>query len=380
MRFLFCWEFGENLGHVMLIRSIAKELISQGHDVTAAIKDTRYALEYLSDLGVTWIQAPISHHRSNPDYIGCHADILLSRGYDCPTNLAGMMGAWSSLIKLSCADRIICESAPTAALVSRSMGMPVLALDTGFFMPPAHSPVPGFSISGSDYLKMKEDQAITSINKALNLMGFSSIPNFASLFDTPCLWLTWPEINHFGVHNEKFHIGPIGRGADNGATHEFLNNGSLRVFAYLRDRKAESVIALKNLLINGAEVLAYLPGWSSDDARDLMVFPGFRLSHKAVNIEAMADNIDLLVGHAALGSVSTLLMRGVPSLMLPAQKEQEIFAKAVAKEGLGILFDSTLTVSQSAISNIIKNAKLFSGSKRNLRNSMDVLIENLLAK
>lgn len=375
-----------DLGHITLIRTIGKQLIEQGHEVFAVIKDTLHAQMQLNDVGITWIQAPFSHSVKPCGNIDNHADILSCRGYHDHLALAGLCKAWATIFRMCSPDRIICESSPTAALVARSLQIPVIAVDTGFFAPPLTDPLPSFKPLGlvsRSALRRKERSVLEIINKAQRLNGYPALDRFNDMFNVPTLWMTWPEINHFGIHNEKFHLGPIYRGTGKGAIFEWKTKSAPHAFAYLKPGHKHSLGLLSNLLSQEIEVIAYLPGWGKSVINQLPNRHLLTASDKPVNFDGIMDKTDFLVSHTGLGTVHSFLLNGKPQVMLPQQMEQYLLSKSIEKTGLGCLVETGIELPPKfdldKLLALRSNAVSFSKNQLQSDINLKMLMENLTA-
>ncbi|WOF81927.1 hypothetical protein P5704_024330 (plasmid) [Pseudomonas sp. FeN3W] len=384
MKFLMCWEFGMDLGHITFIRTVASGLIARGHTVIAAVKDTVHAYTQLNDLRVTWLQAPYCHSIKLNNHTVNHADILAGRGYDDPVALAGLTRAWESIFKMVNPDRVICESSPTAALVARSLQLPVIALDKGFFMPPVADPLPSFREFGHtprSALRKKERAVLETINKAQAMNGFPRLDKFSDLFNYPCLWLTWPEISHFGKHNERHHLGPIYRGTGKGEILKWKTETAPHVFAYLKPGHRYSVSLLSDLLQQECEIIAYLPEWEKSQLERLPNQHLLTVSDKPINFDGLMEGADFMASHTGIGTVHSFLLNGKPQLMIPQQMEQYLLSKAIERSGLGLIVGSHEgLLNQVNIQNVLglkDNAKSFAAGRRSPVENFDILMDNL---
>jgi UDP:flavonoid glycosyltransferase YjiC (YdhE family) len=385
MKYLMCWELGTDLGHITLIRTVASGLIARGHSVVVAAKDTTHAYTQLDGFGISWVQAPFSHGISSNEKMVNHADILHSYGYHDPHVLAGLTKAWATLFNLVKPDRVVCESSPTAGMVARSLQIPVIALDMGFFVPPVGAVMPHFSnkegIERSLLIK-KEHKVLDVVNKAQALNKFPHIRHFSDIFNLQCLWLTWPEISHFGRHNEIHHIGPIYRGTSLNTPLDWKTNNEVKVFAYLKATSKYSLAILADLLSQGCEVMAYLPDFTSADIESLPNKNLLTVSHEIINFNAVMETTDFVVSHSGIGMMHSFLLNGKPQLMIPQQMEQYLLSKAVVKSGLGQMID--FKQGQLVKTDIEKLVEMkayvnrFSLSRRSSMDNFQMLLDNLI--
>jgi hypothetical protein len=95
---LFCWEIGEALGHVSILRSLALLLKTRGITSVFALKDLTYAYQLLHAEGFTALQAPVSSIGiSGPVDVCNYSEVLLRFGFLRADALSGQVLAWQSL-------------------------------------------------------------------------------------------------------------------------------------------------------------------------------------------------------------------------------------------------------------------------------------------
>jgi len=384
MKYLLCWELGMDLGHITAIKTMACELVKRGHDVVAAVKDTVHAHSQLANLGITWVQAPYAHGVKPRGRIFNHADILYSRGYHDSHSLAGYMHAWGSLFNLVKPDRIICDSSPTASLVARSMDIPVIAVDKGFFVPPVGDTLPQLAATpnvSKSFLKEKETSVLKIINEAQTILKGPILNSFSDMFSVSCLWTTWPEISHFGRHKESFHIGPVSNITSSGKVFKWKTSEKVRVFAYLKGSHFLSFDLLKDLLIQGCEVIAYLPGWSNQDIERLPNKQFLTASDKPIDFSNLIDDADFLASHTGIGTAHSFLSKGKPQIMIPQQTEQYLLSKSISKSGMGSIINFNKNelekVDLYSLEKMKTTTEKFALSKRSMTENLDVLMQNL---
>src|SRR5947209_8385992 len=98
--FLFTWELGGGIGHVMQMLPLVRELSRRGHRVYCALRDLSTA-HLLDGYGVTLLQSPVKmsprvRHISPPRTL---AHILSNVGYRDERELSGLASAWRTLFE-----------------------------------------------------------------------------------------------------------------------------------------------------------------------------------------------------------------------------------------------------------------------------------------
>src|SRR5262249_4591453 len=124
-RILYCWEIGEDLGHMASFAPLATALRDRGHQVYLALREVQHSEPMMGRLGLPVLQAPVWHGippgaSAQP---ASYAEILFHFGYLDVSGLTAMLRAWRDLLALVTPDLIIADHAPTALLAARSLGI-----------------------------------------------------------------------------------------------------------------------------------------------------------------------------------------------------------------------------------------------------------------
>jgi UDP:flavonoid glycosyltransferase YjiC (YdhE family) len=133
---LYAWEFGANLGHIGTFLPIARELRAHGNAVHWVVTHPHQAARLLPKAGFDWLQAPTMPEQQREGPPLSYADILLRYGYADSNNLLGLVVAWRELLRLTGANVVLADHAPTAILAARTLDIPVMLFGSGFFAPP----------------------------------------------------------------------------------------------------------------------------------------------------------------------------------------------------------------------------------------------------
>ena len=201
--FLLGWELGGGLGHAGRLKPLAAGLQARGHGVTMWLRDLVQTERLLADLPVPRLQAPVWLHRTVgvPEPQVSLAEILLGFGYLQPHTLQPLVQGWLAALRLSRADAMLVDYAPTALVAARIAGVPAASVGMGFWLPPAQVPIPAFrdwQPIAPGRVARAEQQVLASINGVLRHYGTAPLPALWQLFggDLPLL-CSWPEIDHY---------------------------------------------------------------------------------------------------------------------------------------------------------------------------------------
>ena len=173
-KLLYAWEFGADFGHIGAFLPLARTLRQRGHDVRWAVAQTAPTARLLAQDGFTWLQAPTCQEMPRAGPPLSYNDILLRFGYANGQDLLGLVVAWRELMRLTGAQAVLVDHAPTAILAARTLGIPVVLFGSGFYVPPRQRPLPNMRpwlALPPGQLDALENQALASINAVLERFG-----------------------------------------------------------------------------------------------------------------------------------------------------------------------------------------------------------------
>lgn len=364
MKVLYTWEIGEDLGHITQFLPLALELRRRGHDVITALRELPRAENIIGRHGFTMLQAPIWQGSllNPPQPPISYAEILFFFGYLDPPRLTAMIKAWTSLISLVQPDIIIADHAPTALIAARMLGISRTTIGSGFFLPPATTPLPNMRpwLNVSPERLMQSDQRVlTTINTVMETLSAQPLERLSEIFACSKHFLiTFSELDPYPSRNPIQYYGPILSPGD-GAIPEWPQGCGPKVFAYLKPRyqQIEEVLgALTSFECRTAAFVAGLPPQTLAKVQNNTT----AVSHRPYDIKRAASECDFGVCHAGHGTTCELLLNGKPLLLLPMQLEQYLIAKQVVDAGAGVIVDreNPHRDFRAAVSQIINNPDL----------------------
>ena len=340
---MLTWECGRNLGHLSRLRLLARRLIAQGYCVLAVVRDMPSASALLNSAGIAFMQSPraIGVPPVSARITG-YADLLLSQGWRDRSALWGMLRAWISVYEMFEPDAVVLDYAPTARLAARILNVPSILVGTGFELPPARNPLPafpGFPWATSEAAAASERCALENVNAVLSAHRARPLASLCSLVEAESRYLTtFAELDHYGAREASEYVGPLADPLD-GRRIEWPGHSAKRVFAYLRPEMTEFAAMLKGLAATDADVVAYVPGVSSESLARFET-PRCVFSREPVRHAGFLEEADACLSYAPAGTVTAALLKGVPQLMAPVHLESQLTAQRVASEGMGRMLQS----------------------------------------
>jgi UDP:flavonoid glycosyltransferase YjiC (YdhE family) len=342
-RILFCWELGQNLGHILGFLPVALELRKRGHEVVFVLRDLSRVEQTLGQYDFTCLPCPlwIPKAPNLPPQLS-YCEMLFRFGFLDPDGLTGLVKAWRSLFELSKADLLVIDHAPTALLAASGLGIPRALFGTGFFNPPRTVPLRPFrwwQKAPLERLVKSEARVLATINSVRANTGLPKLRAVQELFDTEESFLcTLPELDHYPGRKDAVYWGPR-FSLDSGDAPHWPEGDSKRVFCYLypHHRHFEAVLgALSQLPVSA---VVYAPRLSPA-VKERFASGSLCFSEGAVNMEAARQGCDLAVCHGGHGTVSAMLLAGKPLLLLPSQLEQAMMSRCIVQHNLGLMVNA----------------------------------------
>jgi hypothetical protein len=339
----FAWELGGGLGHAGRLKPLAAEALRRGHQVSMCLRELVHTDGVLASLGVPRLQAPVWLHevKGLPSPQISLAEILLAMGYVNANALQGLFGGWRDTLQLLKPDLVVADSAPTAVLAARSLGVRSSAIGIGYFMPPDATPMPvlrDWEPVQPGRVEAGDKQMLDAVNTVLERVGCAPLQHAAQVMlgDTP-LHLTWPEFDHYGRTSlpagQKWWGPSMLAGA--GLAPQWPALDGPRVFAYLKTEHPDHAAVLQALVKLGCVVECYLPEVASGRPPPVQS-PRIHYSAGPVDLAATLPGCALCICHGGEATLAQALLLQVPVLLLPTQAEQFLISRCVGRAGLGI--------------------------------------------
>jgi UDP:flavonoid glycosyltransferase YjiC (YdhE family) len=336
---LYAWEFGAGLGHIGAFLPLARTLRQRGHDVRWAVSQTAPAARLLAKDGFTWLQAPTCPEMSRAGPPLSYSDILLRFGYASGEDLLGLVVAWRELLRLTGAQAVLADHAPTAILAARTLGIPVVLFSSAFCVPPRQRPLPNmrpWMALPPGQLDALENQALASINAVLERFGQPPFGAVAQLFDVAeDTLLGFPELDHYAERGAARYWGNL-PDAGVGDAPAWPALPGKRIFGYLRTGTRHHEAALAALHALGQPTIVFFPE-APPTLLERYAAPHLVFSATPLDLAQTAREADAAISYASLSTVTSFLLKGKPLLLLPGHLEQFMLARRVEEMGAGLL-------------------------------------------
>lgn len=332
-RIAFAWELGAAFGHATACAALAGTLEARGHTSAFFFRELAQLASLPGAAGHEAFQAPVSRLEAEAPPVS-YADILLGCGYREPANLRSLLSRWIELLGAWNPDLVVADSAPTALLAARVLGLKRVAYGNGFAIPPRGSPLPPFRIDravDAAQVAASDTHALATVNRVLADRGAEPLAALAQQFETDEDFLcTFPELDHYGSRPRAGYWGPR-YNVDTGSVAGWSYGEGKRVALYMRNEVPQLDAVIDAIVASGSRVAAFVPGL--DAARRARLRSAKRVVADApMRLQPLLENCDLFVsegGDTAAGA----LMSGVPQLVCPTQYEQSITALRLEQVG-----------------------------------------------
>lgn len=336
--YLFAWELGYGLGHLVNLRPLAAGLRARGHRVELALRNLAQARTiFAAPEGPYW-QAPYRQFR--PATAGptlSFAQILYENGFCEALELAAHGDAWRNVFRAVDPDVIVFDHSPTALLAARGMRAKRVTVGTGFFLPLDETPLRSLQpwLNPDPALLAEHEQGVLAIaNEALKQWGQPPLGHLAELYHPADehLLLTFAELDHYGTREGTTYWGAWSGGF--GKAPVWPNAPGKKIYAYLKP--FPQLNALLELLARSGQPTIVFGGEISEAIRQQFAGPTLRFEREPLDIERVAAECDVAILNANHGTAISILRAGKPSLQIPIYVEQSLLAMAMMKLGAAL--------------------------------------------
>jgi hypothetical protein len=340
-RILFAWELGGGMGHLARLQPIANELLLQGHRIDIVARNFAITRQLMSEKVAVW-QAPLwktPAKATSRATVRTFAHVLQNVGYSDAQQLALQLRAWRSLLVSMKPDVMVCDSSPTALLAARGLDMRVVAIGTGFHLPPPLYPLPAYRHIGQasdiEPNKTDEDRLSAMINVALSSLGIPAIKYLGEIFDTePTILTAVEELDHFDGRIAPHYASSFVQFSGDEPT--WPTGAGPRIFAYLKPFPLIGEL-LNDLNQRALPTLIHAP----DIPASIQTFytgDTLRFHSKPIAMAYAAPACDMMISHAGYGLPLDALLAGKPILSFPLFLDQYITARNIDDIGAGAYF------------------------------------------
>ncbi len=336
--YLFAWELGYGLGHLVNLRPLVAGLSARGHRVALVLRDLARARSIFAGENIFYWQAPFKHRRTQ--HLGPtlnFAHILYENGF-CDADELGSLGeAWRNIFRHVDPDVIVFDHSPTALLAARGLRAKRVTLGTGFFLPPDQMPMPCTQpwLNPDPARLVRDEQMVLDIaNQVLARWQQPALDRLAGLFhpSDEHLLVTFPELDHYGERPGVRYWGSWAGGF--GKPPVWPPGVGKKIYAYLKP--FPQLVALLDAIRRSGNPAIIFGNEISADMRRQFQEPTVCFESEPLDIERVSHECDVAILNANHGTLVSILRAGKPSLQIPIYVEQSLLAMAVMRMGAGL--------------------------------------------
>lgn len=369
-KILFCWELGEDYGHLGKVIALTKEFAEQPIEFYMASKDLSITSKIDWPANVKLIQAPV-WLRSNKlaPKATSYAEILLYKGYDSYHHLKTLTNAWSHIFDLISPDLILFDHSPSALVAASRLEIPKIIISNPFLTPPPGTSVinlaPNIEFDKTKALKIHQ-WVISIINLVRQDYHAHPIEAIGDLFMADATFLSgFSETDYFSDYrSDVTYCGPaltVSIGTEDPQWKPGLSQKSI---AYLKHRDPRSRLILQILASVQARTLCF---YLESKLEDIKEFSGTSLnvSNIPFNLTNAFTEVVAVICHGGQGIVNEALRRGIPLILAPTQAEQNFTSEIIKEMGNGIIInrnDCAIEI-ENKIIEFFSNPKYFEKAK-----------------
>jgi UDP:flavonoid glycosyltransferase YjiC (YdhE family) len=363
-RILLTWELGLNFGHLARLLPIAKQLKSRGHAVLVAARELTSAARVLGPHGISFVQAPyLAEGLPLPHRPAGYSDVVRAQGWGDRLTLRGLTEGWINLYRMFRPDLVVADYSPTALLAAHWARLPYLSVGNGFELPPATTPLPPFpGFSWATAERAAQSEAFILENASAVGRGFrgQKLEHLGDLLAPfRALFVTFPELDHYGARDDARYIGPlVARLGTREVAWPQAQMHSRKVFVCVRPDTENRDAILGSLRSLDASVICVALGFHATQLEQ------YRAAHVTyalhpIDVEPLTRQADVCLSYGAEGTVVSFLLAGVPQLLSPYQVEAHMAARRIAALGAGLVLpaDRSAEDVREAIQSVLEQSQ-----------------------
>lgn len=341
---LFTWEMGANLGHLARLRPMIRQAQQQGHTLSVALRNLRYAGQVLAGLDFRCFQAP-HRHALNPrpaQQSLSHAHTLEDFCFSDSGELGSYISAWREIFAATSPDVVVYDTSPGALIASHGSRFGKIITGNGFFLPPT-APIEGvfapFITTQRDQgtlekLRRNDRRLLKVLNNACQSSKLPVFDRLAGIYSQAdiAFYTTFPELDQFGARAGVHYLGT--QPSFGGASLPWPGGGEDKVFCYLQNFPGIDTL-LQELCAQGLKLLVYSRDLPPEMYRRLGEAGNIAFSSEPVCLEAVSRLSSFVVHHASAATAGQFLLYGVPQLCVPTKQDQLLTAMQLDRAGVG---------------------------------------------
>ncbi len=333
---LLAWEGGMGRGHVVSLRMVA-EAVSDRFTFDAALCRLDFKEElsaFCEPVQGPWL--PFSDEfrkaQGNPR-TATWGEFMGDIGFRRPEVLRESIAWWQGVIQECEISLVIADNAPCALLAARGLGVPSVAIGTGYGTAPSTMEAFPILLPRFSTLIYEEAEIVEVINSVVPEFGVPKLERLSEVYaSTDQLVFTLEMLDPYTAWRTRPLLPPIMSG-----TVEPTAGGD-EIFVYFSTTEKSDPGLMEAIGNLGVPVRAFIAGIEDSEA-EALAGRGVQVERSAVPVDLIAKRSRLMVNSAQHGTLCVGLAAGLPQVSAPQQLEQQYSAEAAAREGVLIPVD-----------------------------------------
>lgn len=333
---LLAWEGGRGRGHVMTLKMVA-EAIGDRFSFDAALCSLDFKDElsaFCDPVQGPWLPFSDEYRRSrgNPR-TATWGEFMGDIGFRRPEILRQSIGWWQQVMRECEISLVLADSAPCALLAARGLGIPSVAIGTGYLVPPAA--MESFPILLPQHATRIYDEAeiLETTNAAVAEFGVPKLDRLPAVYASAGqLVFGLDMLDPYDAWREQPLLPPMVGGDPEPAS------GGDEVFVYFSTKEGSNAGLMEAVGGLGVPTRLFMPGIEEATAQDF-ARRGVVVERSPVPIHLIARRTRLMVNGGQHGTLCLGLASGLPQVSVPHDLEKQFNAEAAARRGVLRLVD-----------------------------------------
>jgi UDP:flavonoid glycosyltransferase YjiC (YdhE family) len=339
---LFVWELGANLGHLARLEPMVLAFETKGWRICFATRQPGQTAKWIGERRWQNFSVPVIEHSRAQVAPTCHADWLLPELSQDNAALSVWLGQWRQLMGAACADAVVLDFAPMAAIAMQCLGIHYTISSTGFCLPLGLEQGACFrpwDFAAIDRARQTTRQLFDRFVQLNRLFGLRENALAIQSNDPTRVQLaTFFELDHFAGRSANLpYMGAIWSDAKQSPPawrdSPKINGKALttRVFCYLNGPQAFVTPIVRALSFFNADFIAYVPNLSGIDKEELIREHSWQFCDQPVALTGLLVSATWVVSHGGLGLAARALVSNTKLMVFPFHSEQMLLASALKR-------------------------------------------------
>lgn len=336
-RILLAWESGAGRGHIITLKTVAEALGSSfAYDAALCVMDHSAELEPLCELvfpGARLFVDGARRRGAGAPRTATWGEFMGDTGFCDLAFLKTQVAWWQDVFKARATDMVIADYSPCALMAAHSLGIPSVAVGTGYGIPPLGlESFPIFLPEFSERL-YDEREMVAGINAALAPLGVPPLGHLSDVYRRSAeLVRTLDVLDPYAAARTQPLLPPV---ADVAAPVDMPGD---EIFVYFSTTELRDESLVEAMMTLGLPIRAFCPGIDPAIASGLKS-AGIIMEDGPVPVADIARRSRLILHSGQHGILCLGLAAGLPQIAIPQHLEQLYHARRCEAIGTGVVID-----------------------------------------